>query len=72
VSSVNNRELEACFLRAATDAIVVDFQAPSEKQGVGLFCDQLCREVYKCEPKGRAYLAASTRSIAANRHVLPT
>jgi hypothetical protein len=37
--SVNNRELEACLLRAATDATVVDFQAPSEKQGVGFFCD---------------------------------
>ena len=36
-----NDELEACPLRAAADAIVVDFhcEATSEKQGVGFFCD---------------------------------
>ena len=36
-----NRELEACPLREAADAIVVDFhgEASSEKQGIGFFCD---------------------------------
>jgi metallophosphoesterase (TIGR00282 family) len=36
-----NRELEACPLRDAADAIVVDFhgEASSEKQGIGFFCD---------------------------------
>ena len=36
-----NRELEACPLREAADAIVVDFhgEATSEKQGIGFFCD---------------------------------
>jgi metallophosphoesterase (TIGR00282 family) len=35
------RELEACPLREACDAIVVDFhcEASSEKQGMGFFCD---------------------------------
>jgi metallophosphoesterase (TIGR00282 family) len=35
------RELEACPLRQAVDAIVVDFhgEATSEKQGMGFFCD---------------------------------
>jgi metallophosphoesterase (TIGR00282 family) len=35
------RELEACPLREAADAIVVDFhgEASSEKQGMGHFCD---------------------------------
>jgi calcineurin-like phosphoesterase len=39
--AVLNRELEACPLRAAADAIVVDFhcEASSEKQGIGFFCD---------------------------------
>jgi hypothetical protein len=38
---VLNRELEACPLREAADAIVVDFrgEASSEKQGIGYFCD---------------------------------
>jgi len=38
---VVNRELEACPLREAADAIVVDFhcEATSEKQGMGFFCD---------------------------------
>ena len=36
-----DRELEACPLRTAADAIVVDFhcEATSEKQGIGFFCD---------------------------------
>jgi metallophosphoesterase (TIGR00282 family) len=36
-----DRELEACRLGAAADAIVVDFhgEATSEKQGIGFFCD---------------------------------
>ena len=35
------RELDACPLREAADAIVVDFhgEATSEKQGMGFFCD---------------------------------
>ncbi|HLZ04078.1 MAG TPA: TIGR00282 family metallophosphoesterase [Bradyrhizobium sp.] len=35
------RELEACPLHVACDAIVVDFhcEATSEKQGIGFFCD---------------------------------
>src|SRR6195952_3881777 len=39
--AVINRELEACPLREAADAIVVDFhcEATSEKQAVGFFCD---------------------------------
>ena len=39
--AVLNRELEACPLRMAADAIVVDFhgEASSEKQGIGFFCD---------------------------------
>src|SRR5471032_2615496 len=39
--AVLNRELEACPLREAADAIVVDFhgEASSEKQGIGFFCD---------------------------------
>src|SRR6202011_6025272 len=39
--AVINRELEACPLRMAADAIVVDFhaEASSEKQGIGFFCD---------------------------------
>jgi len=36
-----DREIEACPLRQAADAIVVDFhcEATSEKQGAGYFCD---------------------------------
>ena len=36
-----DRELDACPLREAADAIVVDFhgEATSEKQGMGFFCD---------------------------------
>ena len=39
--AVLNRELEACPLGEAADAIVVDFhgEATSEKQGIGYFCD---------------------------------
>jgi hypothetical protein len=39
--AVISRELEACPLREAADAIVVDFhcEATSEKQGIGYFCD---------------------------------
>ena len=39
--AILNRELEACPLREAADAIVVDFhgEATSEKQGIGFFCD---------------------------------
>jgi metallophosphoesterase (TIGR00282 family) len=39
--SAVNRELEACPLRQACDAIVVDIhcEASSEKQGMGFFCD---------------------------------
>ena len=39
--AVVDRELEACPLREAADAIVVDFhgEASSEKQGIGFFCD---------------------------------
>src|SRR5256885_13088165 len=40
-SAVIAPEIEACPLREAADAIVVDFhcEATSEKQGVGFFCD---------------------------------
>src|SRR5471032_1086608 len=39
--AILSRELEACPLREAADAIVVDFhgEATSEKQGIGFFCD---------------------------------
>ena len=39
--SAIGRELDACPLREAADAIVVDFhgEATSEKQGMGYFCD---------------------------------
>ena len=39
--AVIDRELEACRLGEAADAIVVDFhcEATSEKQGIGFFCD---------------------------------
>jgi metallophosphoesterase (TIGR00282 family) len=39
--AVLNRELDACPLRQAADAVVVDFhcEASSEKQGIGFFCD---------------------------------
>src|ERR1700732_3764893 len=39
--AVINRELEACPLHTAADAIVVDFhcEATSKNQGIGFFCD---------------------------------
>ena len=39
--AVINHELEACPLKTAADAIVVDFhcEASSEKQGIGFLCD---------------------------------
>ena len=45
--AVLNRELEACPLRAAADAIVVDFhcEATSEKQAVGIFCDAVAPSI---------------------------
>lgn len=61
--AVINRELEACPLGAATDAIVVDFhcEASSEKQGIGLFCD------------GRASLVVGTHTHVptCDHRVLP-
>ena len=57
------RELEACPLREAADAIVVDFhgEATSEKQGMGFFCD------------GRASLVVGTHTHVptADHRVLP-
>jgi metallophosphoesterase (TIGR00282 family) len=56
-------ELEACPLRAAADAIVVDFhaEASSEKQAVGFFCD------------GRASLVVGTHTHVptADHQILP-
>jgi 2',3'-cyclic-nucleotide 2'-phosphodiesterase len=57
------RELDACPLREAADAIVVDFhgEATSEKQGMGFFCD------------GRASLVVGTHTHVptADHQVLP-
>ncbi len=57
------RELEACPLRAAADAIVVDFhcEASSEKQAVGFFCD------------GRSSLVVGTHTHVptADHQILP-
>ena len=57
------RELEACPLREAADAIVVDFhgEATSEKQGMGFFCD------------GRVSLVVGTHTHVptADHQVLP-
>jgi len=57
------RELEACPLRQAADAIIVDFhcEATSEKQGVGFFCD------------GRASLVVGTHTHVptADHQILP-
>ncbi len=52
--AVLNRELDACPLREAADAVVVDFhgEASSEKQGIGYFCD------------GRASLVVGTHTHA--------
>jgi len=61
--AVINGELEACPLRAAADAIVVDFhcEASSEKQGIGFFCD------------GRASLVVGTHTHVptADHQILP-
>jgi 2',3'-cyclic-nucleotide 2'-phosphodiesterase len=61
--AVINRELDACPLRTAADAIVVDFhgEATSEKQGVGFFCD------------GRASLVVGTHTHVptADHQILP-
>ena len=61
--AVINRELEACPLREAADAIVVDFhcEASSEKQGIGFFCD------------GRASLVVGTHTHVptADHQILP-
>jgi calcineurin-like phosphoesterase len=58
-----NRELDACPLREAADAIVVDFhcEATSEKQGMGFFCD------------GRASLVVGTHTHVptADHQILP-
>jgi calcineurin-like phosphoesterase len=58
-----NRELEACPLRSAADAIVVDFhcEATSEKQAIGIFCD------------GRASLVVGTHTHVptADHQILP-
>jgi metallophosphoesterase (TIGR00282 family) len=57
------RELEACPLREAADAVVVDFhgEASSEKQAIGHFCD------------GRASLVVGTHTHVptADHQVLP-
>ena len=57
------RELSACPLREAADAIVVDFhgEATSEKQGIGFFCD------------GRASLVVGTHTHVptADHQILP-
>jgi hypothetical protein len=61
--AVINRELEACPLRTAVDAIVVDFhaEASSEKQAIGFFCD------------GRASLVVGTHTHVptADHRILP-
>jgi calcineurin-like phosphoesterase len=57
------RELSACALKAAADAIIVDIhcEATSEKQAIGHFCD------------GRASLVVGTHTHAptADHRVLP-
>jgi len=59
-----NRELDACPLRIAADAIVVDFhgEASSEKQGIGFLCD------------GRASLVVGTHTHVptADHQILPS
>ena len=61
--AVLNRELDACPLRGAADAIVVDFhcEATSEKQAIGIFCD------------GRASLVVGTHTHVptADHQILP-
>ena len=62
--AVIGRELDACPLREAADAIVVDFhcEASSEKQAVGFFCD------------GRASLVVGTHTHVptADHQILPS
>lgn len=59
-----DRELDACPLREAADAIVVDFhgEATSEKQSMGFFCD------------GRASLVVGTHTHVptADHRILPS
>jgi metallophosphoesterase (TIGR00282 family) len=61
--AVLNLELEACPLREAADAIVIDFhgEASSEKQAIGFFCD------------GRASLVVGTHTHVptADHQILP-
>ena len=61
--AVLGRELDACPLREAADAIVVDFhgEASSEKQAIGFFCD------------GRASLVVGTHTHVptADHRILP-
>jgi metallophosphoesterase (TIGR00282 family) len=61
--AVIDRELNACPLREAADAVVVDFhgEATSEKQAVGYFCD------------GRASLVVGTHTHVptADHRILP-
>jgi 2',3'-cyclic-nucleotide 2'-phosphodiesterase len=61
--AVLGRELDACRLREAADAVIVDFhaEASSEKQAVGFFCD------------GRASLVVGTHTHVptADHQILP-
>jgi len=61
--AILDRELNACPLREAADAVVVDFhaEATSEKQGIGYFCD------------GRASLVVGTHTHVptSDHRILP-
>ena len=61
--AIVGRELDACPLRQAADAVVVDFhgEASSEKQAIGFFCD------------GRASLVVGTHTHVptADHQILP-
>jgi metallophosphoesterase (TIGR00282 family) len=61
--AILGRELEACPLREAADAVVVDFhgEATSEKQAIGFFCD------------GRASLVVGTHTHVptSDHQILP-
>ena len=61
--AIVGRELDACPLREAADAVVVDFhgEASSEKQAIGFFCD------------GRASLVVGTHTHVptADHQILP-
>ena len=76
-----NRELDACPLRMAADAIVVDFhcEATSEKQAVGFFCDgraslvvgththvPTARKASSADGDSRSGNARTTRAIKAS------